>query len=178
MTDDDLLALLSELAGDEAAASHHGVLLGRASAAPATAVGAWPDEVLAELPDVQRPDELREVLAQAAERCVAALDEGTLTLAPLLPDDDVDLELRTAALGQWCQGFLVGVAAAGVNDFDKLPGDAPEFLRDVLAISQAVSEDAGESDEQAYAELVEYLRVGVQLLHDELADLQPPPTVQ
>ena len=65
-----------------------------------------------------------------------------------------------------------------MTDIKKLPGNVPEFLSDVLAISQAVAEDAGESDEQAYAELVEYLRVGVQLLHDELADLEPPPTVQ
>ncbi len=177
MADDDIKELLRELAGDEAAASHHGSLLGRASAAPATVV-AWPDEVLADLPDVADPEAIRRALARGAKASVEALEEGSLVQAPLLPGDDETIEARTAALAQWCQGYLVGVAAAGVTDIKKLPGNVPEFLSDVLAISQAVAEDAGESDEQAYAELVEYLRVGVQLLHDELADLEPPPTVQ
>src|SRR5690242_15263051 len=41
------------------------------------------------------------------------LQAGTLEFAPLLPDDETALAERTAALGEWCQGFLYGMGLAG-----------------------------------------------------------------
>jgi uncharacterized protein YgfB (UPF0149 family) len=55
-----------------------------------------------------------------------------------------------------------------------LPESVSEFLADLARISQAgdVGSEAEEAEEAAYAELVEFLRVGVQLVYDELAALR------
>ncbi len=79
------------------------------------------------------------------------------------------------ALSQWCQGFLYGFGtgrcrAARAN----CSGEVEEVLRDLTHISQASVETGAdaEEEEQAYAEIVEYVRAGVQLIHDELIELR------
>ncbi len=99
------------------------------------------------------------------------LQSGTLEFAPLLPDDETGLAERTAALGEWCQGFLYGMGLAGERlPLEQLPDEAGEVLRDMGQIAQAGFEGGAEDeeDETAYAEIVEYVRVGVQLLFEEL----------
>ena len=51
-----------------------------------------------------------------------------------------------------------------------------DIIRDLLQITRAaVDEDCDEeSDEAAYTELVEYVRVAAQLAYEELADLRRP----
>jgi uncharacterized protein YgfB (UPF0149 family) len=92
----------------------------------------------------------------------------------LLPDDTVGLGARVDALGNWCQGFLLGISHAGVSDIQTLPGELPEIVKDFLNISQAESFELAdeEEDEAAYTELVEYVRVGVQLFHEEMRGQQ------
>lgn len=88
----------------------------------------------------------------------------------LLPDDTAGLAARIEALANWCQGFLFGISHAGVSDIQALPGELPEIVEDILNIARAENfelEDEAE-DESAYMELVEYVRVGVQLFHEEL----------
>lgn len=88
----------------------------------------------------------------------------------LLPHDEAALAVRVEALGHWCQGFLTGLAAGGIQQPENLPGELPEIIQDMLEISRAEGyelEDDGE-DEAAYAELVEYLRMGVLLFREEL----------
>ena len=74
----------------------------------------------------------------------------------------------------WCQGFLYGFGAAGTANRATLPEDVPEVLADFAQMSHAgeVGAEALEVEEEAYAELVEFLRVGVQLIYDELAALR------
>lgn len=105
------------------------------------------------------------------------LDHGQGTLGSedfdfelLLPDDTAGLAARLEALANWCQGFLFGISHAGVSDIQALPGELPEIVEDFLSISRAENfelED-DEEDEAAYVELVEYVRVGVQLFAEEL----------
>jgi hypothetical protein len=54
-----------------------------------------------------------------------------------------------------------------VSDNLELPPEAQEFLDDLgnIAFVGFDSEAADEADETAYAEIVEYIRVGVMLLH-------------
>src|SRR5271170_819112 len=83
----------------------------------------------------------------------------------------------TAALAQWCQGFLYGLGAGRITDASELPGEVGEIVRDFIAITRAdadAAEEADEADENAYAELVEFVRVGVQLLFEELAVARAP----
>ena len=101
-----------------------------------------------------------------------------MELELLLPADEQPIDVRTAALAQWCQGFLYGLGAGSVADASDLPGDVGEIVRDLGEISRAgvdATQDE-ESNEAAYTELVEFVRVGVQLLFEELAALRQPPT--
>lgn len=105
------------------------------------------------------------------------LNDSVLDFHPLLPEDDEDVEERIESLGQWCQGFLLGLSAGGIADIDKLPGDSGEILRDLVEIARAGSYelDGDEEDEQSYQELVEYVRTGVLLLNEELHPTKAPP---
>ena len=82
------------------------------------------------------------------------------------------------ALGEWCQGFLSGLTLGGISDFDKLGTDAREVVEDLVEIARAGTSyhlEGSEEDEQAYAELMEYLRVGVLLINEELQPLKSAP---
>ncbi|MBV8342076.1 MAG: UPF0149 family protein, partial [Gammaproteobacteria bacterium] len=134
-------------------------------------------------------DWLREILPEgrAAPESAAALEglfsatsaallQPDMELELVLPDDEQPIDVRTAALAQWCQGFLYGLGAGGITDAAELPGDAAEIVRDFTEISRAAVDatQGEESNEAAYAELVEFVRVGVQLLFEELAVLRRP----
>jgi uncharacterized protein YgfB (UPF0149 family) len=64
-----------------------------------------------------------------------------------------------------------------VNDLDGLGDDAGEILRDFSAITQVGvdPEETEEHNEEAYAELVEFVRVGVQVIFERLEPLRAPP---
>jgi uncharacterized protein YgfB (UPF0149 family) len=99
---------------------------------------------------------------------------------PLLPEDESPLDERTAALAQWCVGFLYGLGSSSIQDLSKLPGEVGEVVRDFDEITR-VGIDQGDSDDQnesAYAELVEFVRVGVQIVFEELEALRAPSAEQ
>ncbi|MGE0115316.1 MAG: UPF0149 family protein [Steroidobacteraceae bacterium] len=111
------------------------------------------------------------VLERLYSETQAALRGDEMGFAPLLPDDAAPLADRIAALAQWSQGFLYGFGIGVPSAARQLPGDVGEVLKDLSEIARADAIDASDSDddEQAYAELVEYLRAAVQLVHDEFA---------
>ena len=112
----------------------------------------------------------RELLA-LKDRTRKLLDDGTLEFEPFLPDDDTGLAARTSALAEWCQGFLYGMGLGGRRlEAAGLAEEAAEVLRDMGEIAKAGFEggEPTEEDEADYAEVVEYVRVGVQLLYEEL----------
>jgi uncharacterized protein YgfB (UPF0149 family) len=92
----------------------------------------------------------------------------------LIPSDDRPIEERTQALTAWCSGFLYGLGSSGAADPQRLPGDIGEIVRDLTEITRADVDatDTVEANESALAELVEFVRVGVQLVFDELEPLR------
>src|SRR5688572_10943152 len=175
-TFDDLQRVLVQAHALTDAAEAHGTLVGSLCASRCT-LSDWLAEIL--------PDGRAEGLAAADLRAVfdstaGALVEGTLSFQPLLPPDDAPIGARTSALGEWCQGFLYGLGAGvAVPDAASLQGEAAEVLRDMTEITHVDVDPADdpESNEEAYAELVEFVRVGVQLLYDHLQPLRDPPPV-
>ena len=105
---------------------------------------------------------------------IGQLHDDELAFALLLPDDETNISVRAASLGYWCQGFLTGLGLAGLNDVTQLGDDTREFLNDVSQIAQiGLDGDSGdEEDEAAYIEIIEYLRIGVLLLGQELRPTQ------
>jgi len=133
----------------------------------------WPNQPSGDLLSA----EAREIFKQTHGITRRQLNDPTCEFQMLLPDDDDGLDARVNALGDWCQGFLVGLSLGGITDFVLLPEDAREITKDLLEIARAGSSyelEGSEEDENAYAELVEYLRVGVLLINEELQPTQAP----
>jgi uncharacterized protein YgfB (UPF0149 family) len=98
------------------------------------------------------------------------LKDEDLGVSLWLPDDDETLEDRTMALSQWCSGFLAGIGAGGDDILKSLSEDANEALKDLQQISTADVTDTSESeeDENAFAEIVEYIRIIILMLSEDL----------
>ncbi|GAB3670396.1 UPF0149 family protein [Salinisphaera aquimarina] len=116
-------------------------------------------------------DMLDSALDALREMTLEGLFDPDLSFKPLLPDDEVELERRVQALARWCAGFLYGLSADGEFDLSRLSAEVREVVGDLTELSRAglTAEDSdGESAEGDYAELVEYVRVGVQMIFLEL----------
>lgn len=154
-----------------------GLLCARADADP----GTWLMQTLGEqtlgeqtLGEVRTGDllaeECRQQLLLVYRETAQQLAGESYDLRLLLPDDDEPLALRSEALGEWCQGFLFGLAVSEEQVWDKLSPEAAEVGYDLTEIAGVVGPEGEdlEADETAYAELVEYVRMGAMLIYEEL----------
>lgn len=104
---------------------------------------------------LQAMDELPGLLG----RMEGSLSSPELGFYPLLPDDDYSLAERTAALGQWCEGFLAGYAWQ-LGHGGRVPSaEVQEILSDLVAIARVGVPEDDEDDETSLAEIIEYLRM-------------------
>ncbi|MEH6584473.1 MAG: UPF0149 family protein [Halioglobus sp.] len=137
-----------------------GLLAAGAAVEPELALAA-----LVEVMDLELRGELAEQVMQLYTISAAALEDEEFDFHPLMPDDESDLEVRTASLAGWCKGFMAGyalvTAGASSESENTVSKDSAEILKDFTVIAQAergdedVEED--EAEENLY-ELVEYLR--------------------
>jgi len=165
---------LRALRADWEPAEAHGAFCGMACFSGARALQDWMGELL---PDAEAEDvlarERQAHLQQVAADTLLKLEAGQMAFELLLPDADVSLDLRTGALADWCHGFMHGLMSVGHPDtgscWDSLDSEvAREVVEDFSAITRAgVEQDADEEAEAALAELVEYVRVSVQLVYEE-----------
>ncbi|MFP4155759.1 MAG: UPF0149 family protein [Halothiobacillaceae bacterium] len=146
------------------AAEAHGVLLGLFASVGAVSRRRWLDELIPEQARGGQTDQLP--IRALYDQVVAQLGQAdNLGLDLCLPEDEVAFDERLQALRDWCQGYLYGFGAGGGVP-EQLPEDAREVFDDLLQIGQLDADSAAsEANEQAYAELVEYLRAGIVVLH-------------
>jgi uncharacterized protein YgfB (UPF0149 family) len=160
-------ALLNSSGHTVSPAELHGLLLGRSCAGAGFEPEPWLLDA-ADLLSAPAEDNVRQALIGLQEMVKNELSGGDIAVVLLLPNDDAPLAERTAALGQWCQGFLAGFGLIARDS--ALSAEAMEVLQDLSAIAQiqdALDEsDEGESD---YMEVMEYLRVAPLLLFSENA---------
>ncbi len=121
--------------------------------------------------------ECASMLSDVFEVTYRQLTERQSEFAPLLPDDDESTMVRAQALAHWSEGFLHGLVSAGDDQrVRKRLAAEPlaEIVKDLLEMTRAAAGEAedAESDETAYAELVEYLRVSAQVAYEELATIR------
>ena len=165
--------LLSESRAVTEPAEAHGTLAGALCATGAYRLEDWLADILPEgAAAAAAAARLREVYDETR----AALTGTQMQFELLMPDDEQPIELRTEALTLWCNGFVYGLGTSGAPDPEHLPGDAGEIVRDMAQIMRAgVDEREGlEANEAALAELVEFVRVGVQVVFEELGALRHP----
>jgi len=149
------------------AAEAHGCLCGALCLRPDYSLAEWLDEIV---PEPAADTAGNEPFATVFEETVGVLARPAMEFEPLLPDDDADLGERVSALATWCQGFLYGFGASGTAARAKLPETVTEVLGDLAQISHAgaVGSAEAEVEEEAYAELVEFVRAAVQITYEEL----------
>ncbi len=112
----------------------------------------------------------RESLQQLYEISYHQMSEFSFEFALLLPDDDININARTEALSLWCQGFLTGLKKSNVPIENREESDVTETINDILEIAQVKYGDIAEDDEDetAYFELIEYVRLGVLMIFQDL----------
>lgn len=153
-------------------AEFHGLLCGRQACGQPVYEAQWRQDCLEFLglgADASGP-ELDRVMA-LRERVTLSLADDSLAFDLLLPDEDYELAQRAEALGQWCEGFLSGLAMAGEDQlrWEALPEELVEGLSDLATIAQISADDEeGESNEKDLMEICEYVRMVAMNVYAEL----------
>ena len=122
--------------------------------------------------------ECEAMLATLWQSTHRVFSERLSAFEPLLPDDNDAVSIRTEALAHWCEGYLHGLVS-GDHDAalkERLAAEPlADIIKDMLQITRATVDDMDDDDssDDAYVEIVEYLRVAAQLFYEELAELRP-----
>jgi len=178
---DELDAALKRCGSSWDAGQAHGLLCSRLAVLGADAGTGWLDQVLAGSdPDNALRRECEILLDALYAYTQVQLSQRRSEFQPLLPDDSDSTIIRAEAIAHWCEGFLHGLVSGSPEvGLKKRLADEPlsDIIKDMLQITRAtVDEDAEEeTNEAAYADLVEYLRVAVQLTYEELAEFRSAP---
>ena len=166
----------------------HGLCCGLLCALPsAGAKTRWFTEVLdaaglASSDVASKAAQLKELDNWFAET-VESMNNIDLDFAPAVPSDDTPVSQRMRALGDFCAGFTYGIGLTVTQRGNKsLPDDTQEIIEDFQAIDAAdpidQADEQGETlsadkHEEVYVELLEYVRVGVLLVLEELRPISP-----
>ncbi|MDX1655261.1 MAG: UPF0149 family protein [Candidatus Competibacteraceae bacterium] len=162
--------ILARIGNPADPAEVHGLLCGVVCTRGVEGRQLWLEQVLEEGDRDRRPSpEDRNGLLALYDTTLRQLDSDEVSLRLMLPSDDEPLDVRAEALGLWCQGFVSGLGT-GLGGQAGLSPEGEEFLRDLSEISRVGfdADSTDEADETAYAEIVEYVRVGVVLMGEEL----------
>lgn len=125
--------------------------------------------------------EAMQQIQQLLDSTQAELADSTCVFNPMLADDSDGMDNKLDQLSAWAQGFLMGLAHGGVKEYSRLPDEAAEFAEDMVDMAQVNSyelEDDEEANEEAYIELVEYLRTGVLLMNELMHPSQAAPLLE
>jgi len=165
---------LEKAAAEVGASEAQGVLAGVVCAGARTGRHAWLEHLLGENALSAAAGAAADQLAELHSEVLRQFNDDAFGFDLLLPGDEMPLSVRTDALGQWCGGFLYGLALGGFREDAELPETVSEVMKDFYEISHArfAYEKTDDADEAAYMEIVEYVRMSVLLLHEEL---QPVP---
>jgi yecA family protein len=178
---DELDAALKRCGATWEAGQAHGLLCSRLAVLGADAGLVWLDQVLqGSDPDDASRGECVTLLDSLYVDTHRQLAERQSEFEPLLPDDSDSTTIRAEAIARWCEGFLHGLVSGTKNErLRKRLASEPlnDIITDMLHITRATVDDVSddETNETAYAELVEYVRVAVQLTYEELAEFRCPP---
>jgi yecA family protein len=94
----------------------------------------------------------------------------------LLPPDSEDLPKKAESLTLWCQGYLTGLKLTHVQIENREQSEMTEAINDLIEIAKMNYDYvvASEEDEVAYVELVEYVRMAVIVIYQDLRDVDGP----
>ncbi len=151
------------------AAEAHGTLAGCLCGASGYRFEDWLLEIL---PEGGADRAAREALQELFERHRRRPERSRRwSSSRCCPTTSEPIAQRTAGPGRMVPGLPVWPRHRRIPDASELPGEVGEIVRDLTEITRADVDEGQdvEANESAYAELVEFVRVGVQLLFEELA---------
>lgn len=127
----------------------------------------WLGRVLAD--DAAPTPSPGDALDRLRQASVRQLDDRSFGFELLIAGEDAPLVERSGALFDWCRGFLGGFGLAAGGD-PPLSGESTEALADLAKLAAAMPQDDGdEEDEAALAEIEEFVRIAVLLMHGDCA---------
>lgn len=176
----DLIKLGSELSPYEVHGTLCGVLCGKSD----INVHEWLSlTLLRDTEDAVQAVKARDLLLEAVTESfkgfflatITALSDNNLKFYPLLPEDGSEAA-RLEAIAEWAQGFLMGLSLAGIKSFSEYSEEVTEFVEAMASISTAGDYDLAddESDEEAIFEFIEFIRMGVLFINEELNPMRVP----
>jgi hypothetical protein len=168
-TFEELSAALSKTALKLHASQVHGLICGILCGNPKS-TAAW-EELVTGGKETPKTHELLQLLYDTSAQ---QLDEFLFETQLILPLDDEALPQRAEALTLWCQGFLTGLKLVQVQIVDREASEVTEAINDIIEIAKMNYDEvvASEEDEAAYVELVEYVRVAVILIYQDLREAE------
>ena len=169
---DELADALSRLGFTQDPAEYHGALCGALCVREAAEI-----DPLKLLEGARGADggDAAQALTRLRGESADAFTGAELAFTPLLPDDEEELPRRVRALSAWCEGFLFGLASGKPLSMKSVSPELKEIVHDFTEFTRAGvdGDENAELEENAYAELVEYIRVGAQLIYLELHERAP-----
>lgn len=94
--------------------------------------------------------------------------EADFALQLYLPADEESINVRGKAVVEWVQGFLLGFGLHQ-NDLTNCSAEAKEALEDFTEIARLDEEmEENEESEQAFFEVIEYVRISAMLCFNEM----------
>lgn len=148
------------------AAELHGGLCGWLAAGGAPGKD-WPAHVLAD--DALPPLDEDSALARLQQATLQQLEDRDFGFELLLTDSG-ETAVQVDALFSWARAFLGGFGLGSGQRRPALSEEGEEALNDLARLAQASSDDFdsdGEEDDEALAEIEEFIRVAVLLLHGD-----------
>ncbi len=166
----EIVSVMQDAGSTVPVAEGHGCLCGALCVSDEYTLDRWLEELVPDEEGAGVPEDVVQTMRLLYADTLRALRGDEMDFQPFLPDDSAALEQRTTALSQWCQGFLYGLGTARPLQPERMPKSIDEVLLDFTNISRAEVDSSGnaEDDEEAYVEVVEYIRAATQLIHDEL----------
>jgi len=165
---DEVNAELMALHAGVLASECHGFMCGYFCVSNALAAEVWRDYLLAGIDEEAELGACFVILSQLADQVFEEMLSDDLSFALFLPDDESPISERSSALAEWCAGFVSGLGIGGLGDKPKLIDECDEFIKDIVSISRLeTAVEEGEDVEGTLFEIIEYIKVGVIMLHQE-----------
>lgn len=171
---EDLAQALQGVDSETMAAEAHGVITGvLCVSSDDESSSKWVPLLLADAAQMEAAavKKLSLLLLFMHQNTHASLKTSDFSFDLLMPDDNLPVSTRIAALADWCRGYLLGLSVHGTdNQVGKLSlaDEKKEFIEDLIEISNVQAGQESENQAEGYLlELHEFVRVGVQAIFDE-----------
>ena len=115
----------------------------------------------------------RKALLKIIDENAKTLKDGDLDFELIISDENYTIQERAEALSIWCQGFIDGVSfllsEQGLKIDQSENKESFEIIEDFTQISTLDSHSINEEvdEELALMELIEFVRLSVQMIYDE-----------